>query len=126
MKKTMESVMVPNVHTVGPQISVQKADEIMKLHGIRHLPVQAAGKIVGILSDRDIKLIGKFPDWQAFPVEEVMTPDPFLAAREDLFSEVAATMAERKFGCVVVVDRGRAVGIFTAIDGLRLLAEAYR
>lgn len=126
MKKTMESVMIPNVHTVAPNVTLHTAEEIMKKHNIRHLPVQRAGRIVGVISDRDLKLAGKFPGSREFPVEEVMTADPFVAAREDLFSDVAATMAERKYGCVVVVDRDRPVGIFTAVDGLRLLAAAYR
>lgn len=126
MKKLMTMVMTENPHSIGADMSLRTAEEQMRKLGVRHLPVMSGGALVGILSDRDIKFVSKFPGYEKFKVEEAMTEEPYVVAPDAPFAAVAAIMAERKIGSVLVAERGRPKGIFTAVDGMKLLAEIYR
>lgn len=126
MKKTIELMMTENVHSIGKEISLKVAAEQMRRFGIRHLPVLNSGNIVGVLSERDIFLMNKFSGKENFTVEDAMTQDPFVVAPDALFSEVSSAMAEHKYGCTIVAVDGKPLGIFTAVDGMRLLAAAYK
>jgi CBS domain-containing protein len=90
--------------------------------------VQKGGALVGILSDRDLKLARSFPGASELVVDDVMTPDPYVVELDTPLDEVAFVMAQHKYGCAVVVDTfGRhAVGIFTANDALKCLGETLR
>lgn len=113
--------MMPN--TIGADISVDKAEALMREQGFRHLPVLNGGKLVGVLTDRDIKLAASFAS-EAMTVADVMVPDPYVVRPEAAMDQVAIEMAERKLGSAVVQQaNGTVVGIFTAVDGLRVLAE---
>jgi acetoin utilization protein AcuB len=97
---------------------------MMREHRIRHLPVQDGGKLVGVLTDRDIKLAASFEGSEDLVAEEVMTPDPYTVLPESPADEVAKEMAEHKWGCAIVQQsNGKVVGIFTAVDGMRVLGE---
>ena len=97
---------------------------MMRSHRIRHLPVQHAGQLVGILTDRDVKLATSFASPENFKVEDVMTPDPYTIGPKAALDQVVLEMAEHKYGCAVIQqDNGKVVGIFTATDGLRVLGE---
>lgn len=126
MKKTIEMVMSPNIHSIGSDIALGVAREQMKRFQIRHLPVLRAGAIVGILSERDLLLMSKFSGSEKFTVEDAMTGDPFVAEPDTLLAEVVAVMAERKIGSVIVAEKNKPVGIFTATDGMKLLAAIYK
>jgi len=98
---------------------------MMREYRIRHLPVIAAGKLIGIVSERDLHLLEtlKDTDPQQATVEEAMSTDVFAVHPNARLTAVAAKMAQRKIGSAVVVDKGEVQGIFTAIDGLRVLAS---
>jgi acetoin utilization protein AcuB len=49
--------MTPGPYMVGPYEPLPKAHELMREHGLRHLPVMDQGALVGILSDRDLNLV---------------------------------------------------------------------
>lgn len=121
---TIAEFMTPSPHTVGATTTLAVARAQMDRHEIRHLPVLEAGRLVGILTSRDLTLLENLPgvDEKEVRVEEAMTPDPFSVPPDATITEVARTMAERKYGAVVVVERGRVVGVFTTIDALRALA----
>jgi len=121
MNIPVSEVMTKMPHTIGPEQKIQKAIEMMNEHGFRHLPVQIGGKLVGILTDRDLKLASTFEGALDYPVEEVMIPDPYFVEPETQLSEVVGQMAEHKYGAAVVAKDGHVVGIFTAIDALRVL-----
>ncbi len=106
------------------QSIAQAADVMRKLH-LRHLPVLKGGKLVGILTERDISLILGFKDVnpETTTVEEAYSPDPYFTAPESPLNEVVAHMAEKKFGCALVVDNGKLVGIFTEVDAYKALSE---
>jgi acetoin utilization protein AcuB len=123
---TLADVMTQSPHTVGSDQKLELAHAMMREHKLRHLPVLQGGKLVGVLSQRDIYFVeslGGF-DESVDKVVEAMASEVYTVAPGDRLADVARTMAERKSGCAVVVDRGHVVGIFTATDALGLLAEA--
>ena len=121
----IQKFMTPMPHTIGADIPLKTAVNMMREHHIRHLPVlKDGGNLVGILTDRDVKLASSFQGATEFKVEDVMTPDPFTTNPEASADQVAKEMAEHKYGCAVIQQsNGKVVGIFTATDGLRVLWE---
>lgn len=110
--------------TINGELPLQQAIDTMNSNGIRHLPVLKNGKIIGILSDRDVKMVLGFKDIdpQKVTVEEACTFDPLSVSPEAPLDEVVTLMAE-KIGSVLIVDNHKLVGIFTWIDALQALAE---
>jgi acetoin utilization protein AcuB len=98
----------------------------MRTHRIRHLPVLEAGKLVGIVSDRDLHLIETLPDSDPdeVTVDQAMTEEVYVVGPDDAIDRVAEQMARHKYGCAVVVDpHGVVEGIFTTVDGMQALAD---
>jgi acetoin utilization protein AcuB len=123
----VEKVMTTMPHTVGKRIPLKKALELMREHRIRHLPVLEEAELVGIITDRDIKLAASFQGPGELLVEDVMTPEPFSVAPATPLDEVVDEMAAHKYGCAVVrQSNGKVVGIFTAVDGCRCLSDVLR
>ena len=122
---TVQKYMTYVPKSIGFDQPLQKAMEYMRELRIRHLPVLKGGKLVGILTDRDVSLVMGFKDADAstMKVEEAFTPDPYFTSPEAKLDEVAAEMAEHKYGCAIVVDNNKLVGIFTEVDALRALSE---
>jgi acetoin utilization protein AcuB len=120
----IQKFMTAMPHTIGKDIPIKQALGMMREHQIRHLPVQVAGHLTGVLTDRDLKLAASFVGAEELKVEDVMTPDPYTVAPETPLDRVVLEMAEHKYGCAIVRQQnGKVVGIFTATDGLRVLAE---
>lgn len=124
MKKKIADIMQQFPHSIGQEIELKKAEEQMKKFQIRHLPVLAGGKIVGILSDRDLKLAAKFGG--ELTVQDVMTSDPYVVGPDTPVAEVFGKMAEHKYGAALVAEKAKVVGIFTAVDAFKILSEIYR
>jgi acetoin utilization protein AcuB len=122
---TVREYMSASPLTISAQRSLAAAESLMRQHGIRHLPVLDGGKVVGLLSERDLLLVESMP--QVNPtvvrVEEAMVQNVFQACPDDPVGEVAETMIERKLGSAVVVDGAKVVGVFTTIDALRSLRD---
>jgi len=120
----IQKFMTPMPHTIGQDIPLKTALSMMREHRFRHLPVQDGGKLVGILTDRDVKLAASFAGAAELTVSDVMTPDPFTVGPETSLDFVVLEMAEHKYGCAVIEQgNGKVVGIFTATDALRVLGE---
>jgi acetoin utilization protein AcuB len=120
----IQKFMTAMPQTIGLDIPVKTALNIMREHRIRHLPVQDGGKLVGILTDRDLKLATSFGDPNELKVAEVMTSDPYTVSPEAPLDQVVLEMAEHKYGAAIIQQaNGKVIGIFTAVDGLRVLGE---
>lgn len=122
---TVQKFMTYVPKSIGFDQTIEQASEFMsKLH-MRHLPVLKGGKLVGILTDRDINLVLSFKDVdpKTMKVEEAYTPDPYFTTPDAPLNEVVNHMAENKFGCALVMDNGKLVGIFTEIDAYKALSE---
>jgi len=122
---TIMNYMTVTPHSVGAEQTIDVAHNLMKEHGIRHLPVLTAGQISGVVSDRDLKLAMSIRGVESTKttVEEIATNDVFLVKPESKLDDVVKTMADKKIGSVLVVDNHRLVGIFTTIDALKALHE---
>ncbi len=120
----IEKFMTPMPHSINKNLNVKKAFELMREYQIRHLPVQEGGSLVGVLTDRDVKLAGSFQGSGDLLVEDVMTPDPYVVVPETPVNQVASEMCSHKYGCAVVAQKnGKVVGIFTSTDGMRVLSD---
>jgi acetoin utilization protein AcuB len=126
----MEHQSVDRFMTHGP-ITIERAEPIslarrlMQTHRIRHLPVLHAGKLVGIVSQRDLERFDRVLDLdqRLVPVGEAMTIPAYSVLADASLREVAAQMSSRRCGSAVVVDdEQRVVGLITAVDGLRALS----
>jgi acetoin utilization protein AcuB len=122
---TVQKFMTTQPHSIGKEQTMSAAHRMMREHGFRHLPVLAGGRLVGLLSDRDLNLIETLRDVDPdkVRVEDAMTNEPYAVSPETPLDEVVATMAEHKYGCAVVLQNKNLVGIFTTVDACRALAE---
>ena len=122
---TIQKYMTTIPHTIGADQSLTKAEKMMSQYQIRHLPVLDGGKLVGVLSDRDVRLVESFKDVDPdqVTVEEAFTPEPYITTPNASLSAVCAEMAAHKYGCVLVVDNNKLVGIFTWVDALKAFDE---
>jgi acetoin utilization protein AcuB len=117
-------------HSIGADQPMSVAHRIMRENRIRHLPVLGKGslgkgKIVGLVSDRDLHLVETLSgvDPRAVLVEEAMTQEPYVVSPDTPLDEVVGTMAETKYGSAIVAQQGKVVGIFTTVDACRALAD---
>lgn len=122
--QSIEKFMTAMPHTINADMPLQTAKEMMRKYAIRHIPVQVAGKLVGVLTDRDLKLALSFQNAKELHVEDAMTPDPFAVALSASLHDTVSKMAEHKYGCSIIQnENGSVAGIFTATDGLKLLSK---
>ncbi len=119
--------MTTSPHTIGAEQTITMASKLMADHKIRHLPVLHGGKVVGLLSRRDINMIEtlKDVDPNVVTVEDAMSGNPYVTDAETLITEVCSTMAEHKYGSAIVTQANKVVGIFTTVDACRVLAELF-
>jgi acetoin utilization protein AcuB len=125
MKPTIQKYMTPTPHTIGQEQTLQVAHDVMREHGVRHLPVLEGGKLVGLLSQRDLHLVETLRevDPATTTVDEAMTTDVYVTGPDVALDEVAAQMAEHKYGSAVIVDRGKVLGMFTTVDALKAVVS---
>ena len=115
--------MTPSPLTIAPISSLSKAVKTMRAHRVRHLPVVDAGRVVGVLSQRDILIMESLPGVNPTEVrvEEAMVRDVFTVGPDAPLGEVIETMIDRKLGSTIVCEGDRVLGVFTTIDALRAL-----
>ena len=111
---TVRDVMTREIVTIGPKTSCDEARSLMESHGIRHLPVVEAGRLVGMVADGDVRCPRSrpAPDLAA----AVMTPDPVTVSSGTRVEQAARLMLHARFGSLPVVDRGSLNGIVTYTD----------
>lgn len=125
---TIQKYMTTTPHSIGSDQTIATASLMMNDHHIRHLPVLQGGRLLGILTDRDIKLIETFRDVDPakLKVEEAMTEQPYSVSPDAPLDEVVETMAANKYGSAVVMQNQKVVGIFTTVDACVALAGLLR
>jgi acetoin utilization protein AcuB len=116
--------MTPQPITIGRKESLATAYALMRAHGCRHLPVLEHGELVGVVTQRDLHLLETIAgvDLRDDHVDDAMSEGAYAAPPDAPLEEVARTMAENKYGCAVVIERRRVIGIFTTTDALRVVA----
>jgi acetoin utilization protein AcuB len=125
---TIARYMTCQPWTIRRDAKLSQAHELMREHQIRHLPVLEAGKLVGVVSERDVYLYERLVDLDTdVTVEDAMTVDVYAASCEDSLDAVVEKMAEHKYGSVIVMNRrGIVEGVFTTVDGMQVLADLLR
>jgi acetoin utilization protein AcuB len=126
MSIKIKDVMTPSPHTIGEDQTLDFAKHEMAKYGIRHLPVLRAGKCVGLISDRDIKLSYAVESGRAglLKVTDACSGEVYSVDENEFLRNVAQYMAKNLLGSAVVVDqKEKVVGIFTVTDACRVLGE---
>ncbi len=127
-------IMTPNPVTVTPKNAIRTAINLMREGGFRRLPVVDRGKVVGIITDRDLRRAANSPyvvreKWydnfvlDHIEVGAVMTSDPITVSPDTNLAEATRLMREHKIGGLPVVKDGQLVGIITETDLLDFLLE---
>ena len=119
--------MMPFPHSIDIDAPLAQARRLMREGHFRHVPVTSGGDIVGIVTDRDIKLLlgpdfGN-PDERELKVRDAYIDKPCVVAASTPVATVARTMAEHHIGSAIVTKNDKLVGIFTVTDACRALAE---
>jgi acetoin utilization protein AcuB len=115
------TAMTRAVVVVSPTVGLPAARRLMERMNIRHLPVVIDGRLVGIVSDRD--LLGRPEGVDPGTCGEVMTPSPLTCSPDSSVGTVAAMMIEHKIDSLPVVLGERLIGLVTSTDLLELLVE---
>jgi len=116
--------MTRSPHTIGRDQTLVQARELMNKYRIRHLPVLDGGRLVGILSQRDLYFVESLDGSSSsdrVSVEEAMSQDVFETTGETPLSQVTQAMVRRKLGSAVVMRDGRIAGVFSTIDAMKAL-----
>ena len=119
--------MTPFPHSIDIDAPLVQARRMMREGHFRHLPVTSGGDIVGVVTDRDIKLLlgpdfGN-PDERELKVHDAYIDKPCVVPAYTPVATVARTMAEHHIGSAIVTKKDKLVGIFTVTDACRALAE---
>ena len=120
--------MAHDLATLSPDETAATALAVCRERRIRHLPVLREGRLVGIVSDRDLRSstpalgdLDRAAALQKVQVEDVMARVVVTADPEDPIEQAANTMRERKIGCLPVLEGEELVGILTASDVMEAL-----
>ena len=127
------AIMSRKVVSISADDTLRIVKEIMEHGSVRHLPVVRGGELVGVVSQRDL-LKASLSNVMGLPAEEhslflegvsiteVMTSPPVTVEADATVQAAAKLMAERKIGCLPVLEKGKFVGIVTETDVLRYFA----
>jgi CBS domain-containing protein len=126
---SVSDFMTKDLVTVRESDDLALAESLLKLGGIRHLPVVRERKLVGLLTHRDVLRSGHWgkPAARELPVADVMTRTPMSVRPATGLAQAARLMLERKWGCLPVCEEdGTLVGIVTEADFVRFAADVVR
>jgi len=131
----VKQLMTKVIHSVAPEDQVDKVFMLFHFENIRHLPVLEDKKLVGIISDRDLKKVlgprKKFlerPDGTTYTISNrkaktIMKRGVITIGPEQRAADAAAIMAKKKIGALPVLQKERLVGIITATDILKAFVK---
>lgn len=131
----VRSRMTSHVHTASPETTLAEALSLTRAHRIRHLPILDGDRLVGIVTDRDLRLAMP-PIWadehdelmQALHtrrVGELMITDIVTVQPDTPVEDAAKLFYSHRIGCLPVLEEERLVGILTETDLLRAFAELF-
>jgi acetoin utilization protein AcuB len=134
LPSTVSEIMVAHPRTMGPNTTVAEAFSNMVDGGFRHVPIVERGRLVGVLSDRDVlkhmpppstekTALAAHGKFAALAVREIMTTPGLTVGVNDPLDVAIEMMILNQVGALVVTDAARSVrGVVTLID----VAKAYR
>lgn len=122
--KNIGKCMTKFPYITSRKMTVREALDFMIECRIRHLPVMDGQQIVGVVSDRDLRLGQSFSGPGVLLVEDVMVSKPYVVQAGTALALVCAEMAKLKIGSAIVVnEKDQILGIFTTTDALELLSQ---
>jgi CBS domain-containing protein len=121
------AVMTSFPYSIDSAETVNNIEKMMDQHNIRHLPVQENGRVVGIVSERDlhhvIKRSASAVEKNKVVARDIMVAEPYVVPFRTPLNQVVAEMARRHIGSAIILRRGKLAGILSAMDVCRILAE---
>ena len=119
---SVQSIMTKSVVSSNPDAPVREAIQLIEDSDIRHLPVVEDGRLIGIVSDRDLRAFERERSDELLdtPLRDVMSRELVCMELGESIAAVIDVMLEYKIGALPVVgDKGELVGIVSYIDVLR-------
>ena len=126
-------VMTASPITLGPEDSLMRAVEVMRLHSIRRIPIVVGDGLVGLLAEGDLKraqpsILDATEDdfhrvMEGTQVARIMISNPITVEETTPLFEATQTLRQTKFGALPVMREGRLVGILTDSDLLKALGD---
>ncbi len=127
LKTTVEEFTTPSPITASPKDSLDSIKTIMESNGIRHVPIVDNNVLVGMISDRDLKLGLALDVSSSLKAEEIMVQEVSTVSCNTSLEEAAFKMSQEKIGSLLIEDNeGNIYGIFTSTDALNALIEIAR
>jgi CBS domain-containing protein len=126
----VSEIMMGSPVTLKPDDTLDLANDIISLGRIRHIPIVDDGKLIGIISERDLigaaanrifglKQKNKSALLKSVRIKDIMRKRVVTMDPDTPIKEAAHLMAAKKIGCVPVVREGALVGLVTTTDVLR-------
>jgi len=130
----VREIMMGSPVTLKPDDTLDLASDVISLGRIRHLPIVEDGKLVGMISERDLmgtavkqifglKQRSKSALLKSVSVKDVMKKRVITVERDVKITKAAHLRADRKIGCLPVVSAGTLVGLITTTDMLRYVEK---
>ena len=129
----VRELMTVNPNTIHPNMSLIQALDLMADVACRQLPVLENGLLVGIITDRDMRLATRTPafdldsinrsEFNKIEVSEFMTPDPLAIDPDAPIQEAAKILNQNGIGALPVVEGGILLGILTVYDILDYVSK---
>lgn len=119
--------MTPFPYSIDIDAPIEEAQLFMRQQKFRHLPVTENQQLVGVVTDRDIKLyLGpelEYPKESDTKVRDVYLDNPYIVDLNERLDKVLMAMAEKHIGSVLVTRQGKLAGVFTSTDACRSFSE---
>ncbi len=127
--------MIENVLTLSIKDNLEDAEELFKKNKIRHVPITAGKKILGLLSYTDLMHVSSTDTvgedkhdvdtaiYNMFSIEQVMAKDVVSVTSKTTIEEVAEFLSKKEFHALPVVENNELVGIVTTTDLITYLLE---
>ncbi|HXG52406.1 MAG TPA: CBS domain-containing protein [candidate division Zixibacteria bacterium] len=132
--RVVREIMMGSPVTLRPEDTLDLASDLISLGRIRHIPIVEEGRLVGLLSSRDLlgaaasAIFGLKPRSRSallktVRIKDVMKKNVITVRPDTPIKDAARLMAEKKIGCVPVMDEGTLIGLVTTTDILRYVEE---
>ena len=133
-EKRVCDIMQEKLITISAGDTLSTVEDIMTLGRVRHMPVVQAGRLVGVVSERDLlrASLSNLTDFgteqrraflQVVEIARVMSKPPITVSADATVKAAARLMVEERIGCLPVLEGEELVGMLTETDVLRYFAD---